>query len=186
MPFGSLWLPGIVSAVAVFVVSGIFHMVLKYHRADYKKLSDEDTVAEAIRKVGPSPGVHFIPYCVDGRQMKEPAMQKKFQEGPVAILTILRPGPPNMGKSLSQWFLFCLLVSFLTAYVSRHTLDFGTDAFTVLRIASTVAFLGYGMGPIQSSIWGGIPWSNTLRALFDALVYALVTGFVFRLLWPAA
>lgn len=185
MPFGSLWLPGIVSAVAVFVVSGIFHMALKYHRADYKKLADEDSVAEAIRKAGPSPGIHFIPYCMEASQMKDPAMRKKFEEGPVAMLTVMRPGPPNMGKNLSQWFLFCLLVSFFTAYVARHTLA-GADGLMVLRITSTVAFMGYAFGPLQNSIWGGIPWANSLRGVFDAVVYALVTGFAFRLLWPAA
>jgi hypothetical protein len=185
MPFGSLWLPGIVSAVAVFLVSGIFHMALKYHRADYKKLPDEDPVTEAIRKVGPAPGHYFMPYYL-GNPTKDPAMRKKLEEGPVGFLTILRSGVPNPGKNLSQWFLFCLLASFLTAYVLRHTLDFGADGFTVLRIASAVAFMGYGLGPIQNSIWGGIPWSNALRAVFDALVYALLTGLAFRLLWPAA
>src|SRR5258708_920215 len=50
MPFGSLWLPVVVSAVAVFIVSSIVHMVLRYHRADYKRLPDEDSVAAALRK----------------------------------------------------------------------------------------------------------------------------------------
>ena len=34
MPFGSLWMPVLASAVAVFVVSSILHMALRYHRAD--------------------------------------------------------------------------------------------------------------------------------------------------------
>jgi len=186
MPFGSLWLPGVVSAVAVFVVSGIFHMVLKYHRADYKKLADEDAVAQALRKGSSGPGLYMMPYCAEPSQMKDPAFQKKFEDGPVAMLTVLRSGRPNMAKNLAQWFLFCLLVSFLTAYVARHTLNSGSDLLLVLRITTTVAFIGYGFGPIQSSIWAGVPWSNTLRGIVDALIYALVTGFAFRLLWPAA
>ena len=48
MPFGSLWIPVIVSAVFVFVGSSILHMVLKYHRADYKPLPNEDAVREAL------------------------------------------------------------------------------------------------------------------------------------------
>jgi hypothetical protein len=185
MPFGSLWLPGIVSAVAVFIVSGIFHMVLKYHRADYKGLTDEAAVAQALRKGSSGPGVYMMPYCAEPSQMKDPAFRKKFEEGPVAMLTVLRSGPPNMAKNLSQWFLFCLLVSFVTAYVARHTLA-GADPMMILRITSTVAFVGYAFGPIQSSIWAGVPWSNTLRGIIDALIYALVTGFAFRLLWPVA
>jgi hypothetical protein len=186
MPFGSLWLPGVVSAVAVFILSSIIHMLLKYHRADYKKLADEESVAEGLRKGATSPGLFMLPYCSDMAQMKDPAFLKRFEEGPVAIVTVARPGRPNLGKNLSQWFLFCLLVSFVTAYVARHTLSFGTSGLEVLRVTSTIAFIGYGFGYFQDSIWKMIPWSNSLRGLLDALLYGLATGLVFRLLWPAA
>ena len=49
MPFGSLWIPVIVSAVVVFVASSILHMALKYHKADVKSLPNEDAVREALR-----------------------------------------------------------------------------------------------------------------------------------------
>lgn len=186
MPFGSLWLPVVVSAVAVFIVSAIAHMVLKYHRADYKKLSDEDSVRQAVGKLGLGPGVYIMPYCAEASQMKDPAMLKKYEEGPIAILTVLRNGAPNLGKHLLQWFLFCLLVSFVTSYIARHTLSAGADGLTVLRITGTVAFLAYGFGYIQDSIWKSIPWSNSLRGLLDAVLYALTTGAVFCWLWPAA
>lgn len=186
MPFGSLWLPGVVSAVAVFFVSALAHMVLKYHKADYKKLADEDSVAAAVRKVGPSPGVYFIPYCMDPGQMKDPAMKKKFEDGPVGMLVVRPNGMPGMGKSLAQWFLFCLLVSFVTAYVARHTLTFSTPGLEVLRITGAVAFVAYAFGYIQDSIWKSFPWSNSLRGLLDAVLYALTTGLIFRWLWPVA
>lgn len=186
MPFGSLWLPVVVATVGVWLISAILHMVLKYHRADYKKLADEDGIAAAIRKAGPSPGVYFMPYCADHSQMKDPAMAKRFQDGPVASLTVMPSGPPAMGKYLVLWLVYCFLVSFLVAYVARLTLDFGTGGFEVLRLTATVAFAAYGFGYLQDSIWKAIPWSNSLRSLIDALVYALVTGLIFRLLWPAA
>jgi len=186
MSFGSLWLPVIVSAVAVFVVSALLHMVLKYHKADYKQLSDEDSVAQAIRKTGPAPGVYFIPYCIDMAQMKDPAVRKKYEDGPVGLLTFGPNAVPSFGKSLGQWFALCLLVSFVTAYVARHTLIPGQDGLTVLRITGTVAFVAYAFGFFQDSIWKMIPWSNSLRGIADAVVYALVTGLAFRLLWPAA
>lgn len=186
MPLGSLWLPGVVSAVAVFFLSSIVHMVLKYHRADYKKLADEDAVAEALRKGAPNSGLYMLPYCSDMAHMKDPAFLKRFEEGPVAMITVVPKGRPNMGKNLSQWFLLCLLVSFVTAYVARHTLTFGTSGLEVLRLTATIAFIGYGFGYFQDSIWKAIPWSNSLRGLLDALLYGLATGFVFKLLWPVA
>lgn len=186
MPIGSLWLPGVVSAVAVFFLSALLHMVLRYHKADFKQLSNEDAVAEAVRKAGPSPGIYFIPYCSEPSQMKDPAMIKKFTEGPVVGLTVRPSGPPSFGKNLAQWFLLCLFTSFVTAYVARHTLSFGSPGLEVLRITGVVAFAAYGFGYLQDSIWKGIPWPNSLRGLLDALLYALATGFIFRWLWPGA
>lgn len=183
MSFGSLWLPVVVSAVAVWIVSAILHMVLKYHRADHRRLPNEDAVAQALRA---EPGVYMTPWCSDPSQMKDPAVRKRFEDGPVAILTVMRSGVPDMGKYLGMWFLFCLLVSFVTSYVARHTLGFDTDLLTVFRITGTVAFIGYGLGYFQDSIWKGIPWSNSLRGILDALIYGLVTGLVFRFLWPGA
>jgi hypothetical protein len=77
-------------------------------------------------------------------------------------------------------------VSFVTAYVARNTLSPGTDGLLVLRITGTVAFAAYGFGYLQDSIWKSIPWSNSLRGIIDALLYALTTGLVFRWLWPDA
>jgi hypothetical protein len=49
-----------------------------------------------------------------------------------------------------------------------------------------VAFAAYGLGNVSDSIWKAAPWSNTFRSLVDALVYSIITGFIFKLLWPAA
>lgn len=186
MPFGSLWLPGIVSAVAVWFLSAILHMVLKYHRADYRGLPDEESVGQAMRKAPPGPGVYFTPYVPDHSMLKDPAVRKRYEDGPVAMITVMRNGAPAMGKYLAMWFLFCLLVSFAAAYIARHTLAFGADGLEVMRITGTVAFLAYGFGYFQDVIWKAVPWPNALRALIDAVLYALTTGLVFRLLWPAA
>ena len=186
MPFGSLWLQVIVSAVVVFVASSILHMALKYHKADHKRLPNEDAVREAIARGNPAPGIYFTPYCADMKQMKEPATKEKFDKGPVALLTVFPKGLPKMPKHLTLWFGFIVLVSFVAAYVARHTLQPGDDGMLVMRITGTVAFAGYGLSHVSDSIWKGQPWANTLRALVDGAIYALLTGLTFRLLWPAA
>jgi hypothetical protein len=186
MPFGSLWLPVLVSTFTVFVLSSVAHMVMKHHRLDYKELPGEDAVAEAIRKAGPSPGVYFVPYCMDPAKMKDPAVQKRFTDGPVASITLMRNGSPALGAHLLQWLLLCFLVSFTAAYVARHTLSPLTDGLSIMRITGTLAFVGYAYGYFQDSIWKGIPWGISLRGIADAVVYSLATGLVFRLLWPGA
>ena len=69
---GSLWLPILVSAVLIFVVSAIIHMVLKYHNSDYKPLPNEDAVRAAIRAGNPAPAQYVMPYCADMKDMEKP------------------------------------------------------------------------------------------------------------------
>ena len=186
MPFLSLWFPVIVSAVVIFVASSIIHMALTYPKADIKPLPNEEAVRDAIAKGNPSPGLYFTPHCADHKQMNDPAKKQMFEKGPVAMLTIFAKGAPVMPRLLAQWFGFCVFVSFVAAYVARHTLHPGDDGMLVMRITGTVAFAGYALSNISDSIWKGQPWSNTFRAMIDGAIYALLTGLTFRLLWPAA
>jgi hypothetical protein len=186
MPFGSLWLPVVVSTLVVWVASAIVHMALRYHKADYKGLADEAEVGAALRKAAPTPGFYVIPHCTDPSQLKDPAVIKRYETGPVALIAVMKNAPPGLGKNLVQWVLFCFLVSFVSAYVARLTLAPGAAGLTVCRITGTVAFAAYGVGLLQDSIWKGIPWSNTLRGVVDAALYAASTGLVFAWLFPGA
>jgi hypothetical protein len=179
-------MPVLASAVAVFVVSSILHMALRYHRADHKQLPGEEAVREALGKQNAAPGIYMTPFCNDMKEMSAEVMQAKFKKGPVAIVTVLPNGMPAMGKLLGLWFGFCVLASFIAAYIARHTLAPGADGMKVMQITGAVAFAGYGLGQISDSIWKAQPWSNTTRFLIDSLIYGVVTGVVFKLLWPAA
>lgn len=48
-----LWLPILVSAVAVFVVSSVLHMVVPLHKGDYRKIPDEENVMAGLEEVPP-------------------------------------------------------------------------------------------------------------------------------------
>ncbi|MFL5470926.1 MAG: hypothetical protein ACJ8AM_01080, partial [Gemmatimonadales bacterium] len=122
---GSLWLPVLLSAVLVFVVSALVHMVLKYHNRDYTRIPDEDALRSVLRKVAPAPAQYIIPYCAEMKQMETPEMKQKFTEGPVAVINIMRPGVPNMGRPLTYWFLFSLIVSLFIAYVASRSIPAG-------------------------------------------------------------
>jgi hypothetical protein len=113
-------------------------------------------------------------------------MQAKLAAGPVGHVVLGPNGPPAMGKHLGLWFAFCLLVSFVAGYLARHTLTYGIDGVLVMRVTGTLAFAAYGMSPLSDFIWKREPLGNTARAVLDALVYAVLTGLTFRLLWPDA
>ena len=181
---GSLWLPILLSSVLVFAVSAIIHMVLKYHNKDYTKLPNEDAVRATIRAGNPPPAQYIIPHCTDMKDMEKPEMKQKYAEGPVAVMNLMRPGKPNMGTYLTQWFVFVLFVSFFIAYIAAHAIAPGTRYLEVFRVVGAIAFLAYGAGQIPESIWWGRPWKVTLKGVLDGLVYGLVTAGTFGWLWP--
>src|SRR5215467_3012441 len=117
----ALWLPILLSAVIVFVVSSIIHMALPIHKNDYRKLPDEDKVADALRTTGVTPGpTYILPHC-DHKNMKSPEVVEKFKRGPVGLITIRPSGAPSMGKFLVQWFVYCIVVGIFAACVAAGT-----------------------------------------------------------------
>lgn len=181
-----LWVPIVVSAVAVFVVSSVIHMVLPIHKGDFGKMAGEDAVLAAMREAGVQRGTYMFPGCTSMKELGEPGMLAKFEQGPVGYLTVVPSGPPAMGGSLLQWFLLTLLIGVLTAYVGFHGIAPGASAGEVVRIAGTVAIAGYALGAVQDSIWKGVPWRISAKFVLDGVVYGLVTAATFAWLWPAA
>lgn len=179
---GALWLPIVLAAVFVFIASSIIHMVLKYHNKEVRPLPNEDAVRSVLR--GAPPGQYIVPYCPDMKDTEKPEVKQKFVEGPVGLIILRQPGAVSMGPALIQWFVFCLVVSLFTAYVASRTLPAGTEYLGVFRITGTVAFMGYGLANAAGSIWMGKPWSATIKELFDALIYGLVTAGTFGWRWP--
>ena len=180
----ALWLPILLSAVIVFVVSSIIHMALPIHKSDYRKLPDEDKVTDTLRSVGVTPGrVYVFPYC-KMKEMKSPAVQEKFKRGPVGFITIRPSGAPGMGKFLAQWFLYCIVVGIFTACVTGATQMPGTEYRRIFHLAGVVAFIGYSLALIQDAIWKGETWGVTFKYVLDGLIYGLLTAGTFGWLWP--
>ena len=180
----ALWLPIVLSAVLVFVVSSIVHLLLPYHRKDFLRLPDEDAARAVLGRQSLGRGQYFMPFAPDMKAMKDPEMEKKFVEGPVAIVTVLKRGHVNMGPHLIQWFVFLLGMSITIAYLLSRTLPPQTEFMQFFRVASTIAWLGYAGALIWSGIWKGVPWSTVMKDVFDGLLFALVTGAAFAGFWP--
>ncbi len=186
IPITGLWLPILISAAIVFFASFVMHMVLSYHRSDYRALPDEASITDAMRNAGVKPGApYYFPYF-SFKEMKSPAVTEKLKRGPVGFLTVLPSGPPAMGKHMVQWFLYCLVISIFAAYLAGRLLVPATAFLQVFRVVGTVAFLGYGGAHAQESIWSGRSWVVTVKHLFDSLIYSLLTAATFGWLWPGA
>ena len=182
----SLWLPILLAAVLVFVVSSIIHIFLNYHANDFSAVEDEDGVMDALRGFNIAPGDYVFPYAGSMGDMKSDAFREKTSKGPVAFFTVIPSGAMlDMRKSLTLWFLYSVLVGVVAAYLGGRVLAPGVDYLSVFRVTGTVAFCCYAMAHPQRSIWYHQKWSTSLKSMFDGLVYASVTAGVFGWLWPS-
>ena len=181
----SLWLPILVSAVFVFVLSSIIHMLLGYHKSDFKKVPNEDEAMEVLRRGGIKPGDYFIPFAGSTKVMGSPEYIEKTKAGPVAFMSVMPSGPPVMTSRLMQWFIYSIVVGIMAAYIAGSALGPEAKYLEVFRFAGAVAFVGYSIALLQNSIWYGRSWTTTFKSMFDGLLYSLVTAGTFGWLWPA-
>ncbi len=184
-PLTALWLPILISAVFVFIASSIIHMAPLWHESDYPGLSQEDVVADALRPLNIPPGDYMLPRAKDMAEMKSAEYTERMKKGPVLLVTVIPNGPVTMGKQLTLWFVYILVVSYFAAYVAGRALGPGTEYLEVFRFAGTTAFIAYTVALWQISIWYRRAWSQTLKETFDGLIYALLTAGVFGWLWPS-
>lgn len=180
----SLWLPVLLSAVAVFVVSSVVHMATPWHKNDYRKAPDEDRLMDALRGLDLPPGDYMVPCAGSTKDLSSPAFLEKMNKGPVVVMTVLPSGPMNLGRNLGLWFLYSLLVGVLAAYVASRALPAGAPLLAVLRFAGATAFIGYSVALWQMAVWYRRSWGTTLRSTIDGLVYAVITGLIMGWLWP--
>ncbi len=179
----SLWLPILLSAIIVFIASSLIHMMLKYHRSDFRAVPNEDGFIAAVRPLAVPPGDYVVPHAATPEVMKTPEFQEKANQGPVIFMTVLPNGMPAMGQSLIQWFVYCLLVGLFAGYVASFTLSADASYMEVFRLTGTVAFVGYSLALLQNSIWYKKNWTATLKSVFDGLIYGLLTAGSFGWLW---
>lgn len=184
-PFSSLWLPILLSAVAVFIVSAIVHMVLAFwHRNDFRGIPNEDAVLAALRPLDIPPGDYMAPHCDTMAEMKSPEFQAKWKAGPTFIATFLPRRDMSMGPQLVQWFIYTLVISAVVGFLAWHVFAPGTAYLPVFHVVALAAFLGYAGALWPQSIWYSRNWGTTIRSTIDGLIYGLVTAGVFGWLWP--
>jgi hypothetical protein len=177
-----LWLPIVLSAVLVFVVSAITHMLIPARQVEWGHLRKEGDLQEALR--GAKPGLYGFPMpATPGDRGKAEAL-KRWAEGPSGWLSVVPPGPINMGRNLGLSLLMNLFVSATAAYIAVHALGAAPHYRSVFRIIGTIGFLAYAIGPIYEAIWYWKPARSLAYTAVDALLYGLVMGGTFGWLWP--
>jgi hypothetical protein len=178
-----LWLPILLAAVIVFVVSSIIHTVLPWHKGEFKKLDAEDEFLNAMRRFDLAPGDYAAPMHHTPAEANSAEHKAKLERGPRVTLTVI-PKSHTMARSLIGWFVYLIVVSTFAAIVACSTLGPGADYLFVFHTSAVVAFAGYALGIWQSWIWYSRGTGYAVKTTIDGLVYALLTGGVFGWLWP--
>ncbi len=180
----ALWLPILVSAIAVFLISSVIHMATPMHKGDQSAIPNEDAVLDAVR-AAKVPGGHFrFPFAASMAELGSDEMKAKLERGPVGYLTIAPSHANGMGKALLTWFLYSIAISTVAGYVAGIALAPGAPFEPVLRITSAIALLAYCTATFHESIWKGVSWGVAFRFAIDGAIYAIATGAVFGWLWP--
>src|SRR6186997_3475685 len=99
-----LWLPILLAAAAVWLVSIIASMALPHHKQDWIGVPDssggsgggEDGFMDYLRKSGIKPGNYLFPDFRGREAMETEKVKKALNEGPVGHLSVW-PTPLTMG-----------------------------------------------------------------------------------------
>ena len=178
-----LWLPILLSAVAVWIAALIVWMALPHHKGDFLGLPDEDGFMDYIRKSGIKPGNYAFPDCRGRAAMKSVKVQKAWEEGPVGHLSVWRT-PLTMGDKMVATFIVYLVVSTLIAYLTRIAISGPANFVKVFQVAATAGILAYCFSHMPSAIWWGSYKRTIVANVIDGILYAAITGAIFAWRWP--
>ena len=188
----SLWLPILLSAFAVWIVSLVAGMALPHHKRDWIALPDsaggEDGFMEYLRTSRLKPGNYLFPDFRSRDALNSDKVQKALNGGPVGHLS-LWPTPLTMGGKLVATFFVYLVVSTLIAYLTRVALPASPGAppptfAKVFQLAATAGVLAHSFAFIPSNIWWGAYPRTIVANVADGVLLGAITGAIFAWFWP--
>ena len=179
-----LWLPILVSTVAVWFASALFWMVLPHHHKDMGPLPDEDAFIASLKSLGVQAGSYSFPHCADNAARKDPELIRKWKEGPTGFMTVL--GKTSMARNMVLSMLVYLVISVFVAYLTSQAREPGAGFEPVFQIAACAGVMAYLFGWMGGAIWFGMPKNAWISNTIDSVAYGLITGALFAAMWPGA
>lgn len=163
----ALWVPILLAAALMFIVSSIFWMLLPHHKNDWAQLPDE---AAAVKLLSGVPGGQYV--------VPKGDMTSKWH-----ATILIKQGGVNMVRNLVLWFLNQLLIAIMTGYLIYHALPPEAEYLLVFRIAGTALVLGQIGALFARAIWWGWRWSSVLVETLEGIIYAVLAAGVFSWWW---
>lgn len=176
IPLTALWLPILVSAIAVLIASNILWMALPFwHRRDYGHLPNDNALLDALS--GAKSGQYIAPH-VNWSKM-EPAEREAMMARPMAFVLVRNPARFSFPAALVAFFIYLLIISTFVGLIAACAVS--GHVTTVAFLAAVVA---HSFGSVSDSIWYGKPWTVTGKEIVDGIIYGALTALVFAWLWP--
>ena len=177
----SLWLPIILSGVALFFASWAAWMLLPHHKGEWKGLPNEEGIMAALRQFNIPPGQYNFPHSASHEEMNTDEFKRRKEAGPSGFLTVWQTWP-NMGMNMLCTLLFFTVANGVIGYLAGMVIAPGADRWFVFRFVATAGILTYGTANILNGIWFN---RKMVADIIDGVVYGLITGLIFAALWPA-
>ncbi len=181
----SLWLPIVLSAVAVWVVSTLFGMPFLHHRDDFIGLpaDREDAFMAAMRSIGIGPGNYLFPDFRTRAAMESDKVKRALEQGPVGHLSVW-PTPLSMGAKLLGTLLVSGVVSVVIACLASLTLPRGAASGRVFEVVGVAGVLAHCFAFLPTGIWFGAYKRTLIFSIIDGVIYAAITAAIFAWRWP--
>ncbi|MCC6425806.1 MAG: hypothetical protein IT435_03190 [Phycisphaerales bacterium] len=181
--FMALWLPILVSAVAVWIASAIVWMAMPHHKKDYIELPDEKGFTAFLKSQNIPAGVYGFPDCKTPEKRNSPEMKEAWQHGPMGMLYVWKT-PMSMGGKMFATFLVFLCASAGIGYLASIAITGSPEGMHVFRIVATAGTLTYCFSFIPNMIWFGAYRRTIVANIVDGIAYGVITGLVFMWMWP--
>lgn len=184
-----LWLPIVLSAVAVWIASAVAWTALPHHKKDFVKLPDESGFIAHLRALNIPPGNYAIPMCSHSKGGMSEEAKRCMVEGPLGMLSLWKV-PAKMGKNMILSFCVYLAISITLAYLAWVSLGHATveggprlTFGAVFQVTGTAGILAYCFSHIPSGIWFGAARRSIIFNIIDGVAFGCITGAIFAWLW---
>ena len=185
--FADLWLPIIMNSVVLFFASFAAWVLLPHHFKDKRQLSNEVQVMNMIRDLNIPPGNYMFPYSATKQEQGSELYRDKYTKGPRGCLDVY--AMPNMPRNMLHTIAFFFVTSAVIGYITYvasppGVMPRGADSpfWHVFRLAGTIGILTHASSGYLNSIWFK---RARLTDFIDGIVFGLILGLIFALLWPS-
>src|ERR1044072_2821419 len=131
-------LAGIGGAIAMFLWSAIAHMALPLGEAGISRISNEQTLLDAMQSTLSQPGLYMFPNMPPGNDQAQ--YQQKIKTGPSGMMVYFPRREFSFGGSLATEFITELVQALIAVYLLSLTrIDTFAGRFTFIALVGVVA-----------------------------------------------